>query len=73
MGYSPRGPKESNMTERLHFHFHFPISKLNEVGPLLHPGGLPSIGLHRVGHDGSNLSTAAAAGSYVYCSVSTIP
>ena len=21
MGYSPRGRKESNMTERLHFHF----------------------------------------------------
>ena len=22
MGYSPRGRKESDMTERLHFHFH---------------------------------------------------
>ena len=25
------------------------------------PGGLPSMGLHRVGHDGSNLAVAAAA------------
>ena len=24
------------------------------------PGGLPSMGLHRVGHDGSNLAAAAA-------------
>ena len=24
MGYSPRGRKESDTTERLHFHFHFP-------------------------------------------------
>ena len=23
VGYSPRGRKESDMTERLHFHFHF--------------------------------------------------
>ena len=23
MGYSPQGRKESDMTERLHFHFHF--------------------------------------------------
>ena len=29
MGYSPRGRKESDMTERLHFHFHF--SRSNEV------------------------------------------
>ena len=25
------------------------------------PGGLPSMGLHRVGHDGSDLAAAAAA------------
>ena len=25
------------------------------------PGGLPSMGSHRVGHDGSNLAAAAAA------------
>ena len=28
MGYSPRGRKESDMTERLHFHFHFRFSFL---------------------------------------------
>ena len=27
------------------------------------PGGLPSMGLHRVGHDWNNLSVAAAAQS----------
>ena len=27
------------------------------------PGGLPSMGLHRVGHDGSNLAAAATTGS----------
>ena len=31
------------------------------------PGGLPSMGLHRVGHDGSDLAAAAAA-----CSMITI-
>ena len=25
VGYSPRGRKESNMTERLHFHFHYDV------------------------------------------------
>ena len=28
------------------------------------PGGLPSIGLHRVGHDWSDLASAAAAAAY---------
>ena len=28
------------------------------------PGGLPSMGSHRVGHDGSNLAAAAAAISW---------
>ena len=27
------------------------------------PGGLPSMGSHRVGHDGSDLAAAAAVGS----------
>ena len=26
MGYSPRSHKESDMTERLHFHFHFNLT-----------------------------------------------
>jgi len=30
------------------------------------PGGLPSMGLHRIGHDWSNLAAAAAAWSLLY-------
>ena len=29
------------------------------------PGGLPSLGLHRVGHDWSDLAAAAAASQYI--------
>ena len=54
------------MTERLHFHalekemathssvFAWRIPEMGE------PGGLPSMGLHRVGHDLSDLAAAAA-------------
>ena len=30
------------------------------------PGGLPSMGLHRVGHDWSDLAAAAAAASFYF-------
>ena len=30
------------------------------------PGGLPSMGLHRVGHDSSDLAAAAAAAAYFH-------
>ena len=30
------------------------------------PGGLPSMGSHRVGHDSSDLATAAAAAAAVF-------
>ena len=30
------------------------------------PGGLPSVGLHRVGHDGSNLAAEAAVTTVLY-------
>ena len=30
------------------------------------PGGLPSMGSHRVGHDGSNLAAAAAAAAHIH-------
>ena len=57
MGYSPWGRYELVATERLHFHtiekevathssalaWRFPGTG--------EPGGLPSMGLHRVGHD----------------------
>ena len=35
VGYSPWGHKESNMTERLHFHFHFLKDKLSHEGEAL--------------------------------------
>ena len=61
VGCSPWGCKKSDMTERLHFHF--PLSCIGEGNgnPLQcsclenprggEPGGLPSLGSHRVGHD----------------------
>ena len=66
VGYSPRGREESDTTERLHFHFslftfHFPAleKKMATHSSVLawripwmgEPGGLPSMGSHRVGHD----------------------
>ena len=61
VGYSPWGHQESDLTEQLHFHFS--LSCIGE-GNATHssvlawripgtgePGGLPSMGLHRVGHD----------------------
>ena len=69
VGCSPWGCKESDMTER--FHFHFSLSCIGEGNgnPLQcsclenpgvgEPGRLPSLGLHRVGHDWSDLAVAA--------------
>ena len=61
MGCGPWGHEESDRTERLHFHFS--LSCIGE-GNATHssvlawripgtgePGGLPSMGSHRVGHD----------------------
>ena len=70
VGYSPWGRKESDTTERLHFHFHFHALE-KEVAThssvfawrilgMGEPGGLPSMGSHRVGHDCSDLAAAAA-------------
>ena len=71
---SPRGCEESDMTERLHFHFSLscigegngnPLQcsawRISETGE---PGGLLSMGSHRVGHDGSDSAAAAAAASH---------
>ena len=61
VGCSPWGRKESDTTEWLHFHF--PLSCIGEgndnplqglawrIPGMGEPGGLPSMGLHRVGHD----------------------
>ena len=61
VGCSPRGREESDMTERLHFHFSLscigegngnsPQCSYWRIPEMAGPGGLPSMGLHRVGHD----------------------
>ena len=68
---SPWGREESDMTERLHFHFSLSCIGEGNGNPFQcscwripgtgEPGGLPSMGSHRVGHDRSNLEAAAAA------------
>ena len=71
-GCSPWGCEESDMTEWLHFHFSLsyigegngnPLqcSCLGRIPGMGEPGGLPSMGSHRVGHDWSNLAAVAAA------------
>ena len=61
VGYSPWGREESDTTERLHLHFSLscigegngnPLQRSCPENPRMgEPGGLPSIGSHRVGHD----------------------
>ena len=59
MGCSPWGCKESDTTERLHVHFHALEKEMATHSSVLawripgtaEPGGLPSVGSHRVGHD----------------------
>ena len=70
VGCSPWGHEESDMTERLHFHFS--LSCIGEgngnhssvlawrIPGMGEPGGLPSMGSHRVGHNWSDLAAAAA-------------
>ena len=59
VGYGPWGRKQLDTTERLHFHFHALEKKMATHSSVLawripgtgEPGGLPSMGSHRVGHD----------------------
>ena len=62
MGCSPRGRKELDTTERLSdftFHFHALEKEMATHSSVLawrilgtaEPGGLPSMGSHRVGHN----------------------
>ena len=70
VGRSPWGLKELDTTERLHFHFSLSCIGEGNGNPLqcsclenprmAKPGGLLSMGLHRVGHDWSDLAAAAA-------------
>ena len=71
VGCSPWGREESDATEWLHFHFSLSCIGEGNSNPLqcsclenprdAEPGGLPSMGSHRVGHDWSDLAAAAAA------------
>ena len=68
VSYSPWGRKESDMTEQLHFHFSLTCIGEGNGNPLQcsclenpregEPGGLPSMGSHRIGHDWSDLAAA---------------
>ena len=61
VGCSPWGRWESDTTERLHFHYSLSCIGEGNGNPLQcsclenprdgEPGGLPSMGSHRVGHD----------------------
>ena len=59
VGCSPWGREELDTTERLHFHFHALEKEMATHSSVLawripgtgEPGGLPSMGSHRVGHD----------------------
>ena len=56
---SPWGCEESDTTNQLHFHFHALEKEMATHSSVLawripgtgEPGGLPSIGSHRVGHN----------------------
>ena len=71
VGCGPWGRKESDTTKRLHFHFSLHALEKEmathssvlawRIPETAEPGGLLSLGSRRVGHDWSNLATAAAA------------
>ena len=86
VGCSPWGSEESDTTERFHLTFHFLAleKEMAAYSSVLawripgtgEPGGLPSMGSHRVRHDWSDLAAAAAACgqycSFVFCFKSTL-
>ena len=68
VGCSPWGHEELDTTEQLHFHFSLVLEKEMATHSNVlawripgtgEPGGPPSAGSHRVGHDWSNLAAAA--------------
>ena len=75
MGCSPWGLEESDTTERLHFYLHALEKEMATHSSVLawripgmgEPGGLPSMGSHRAGHDRSDLAAAAAASKHSRC------
>ena len=70
VGCRPWGSEESDTTERLHFHFSLSCIGEGNGNPLRCsclenprdgvPGGLPSMGSHRVRHDWRDLAAATA-------------
>ena len=73
VGCSSWGREESDTTERLHFHAlekematHSCVLAWRIPGTG-EPGGLPSMGSHRVGHDWSDLAAAAYHLAYGWC------
>ena len=70
VGCSPWGHEESDTTEWLHFDFHVLEKEMATHSSVLawripgtgEPGGLSSMGSHRVGHDWSDLAAAAGCG-----------
>ena len=59
VGCSPWGHEDSDMNAQLHFHFHALEKEMATHSSVLawrisgtgEPGGLPSMGSHKVGHD----------------------
>ena len=74
MGCSPWGREELGTTERLHFYFSLSCIGEGNGNPLQcsclenprdgEPGGLPSMGSHRVGHDYSDLAAATILSAF---------
>ena len=81
VGCSPWGCEESDMTEQITFtlHFHALEKEMATHSSVLawgipgtgEPGGLPSMGSHRVRHDWSDAAAAAAAAAAVQLAVLT--
>ena len=71
VGFSPWGREESEQLSDFTFTFHFHALEKEmathssvlgwRIPGTAEPGGLPSMGWHRVGHYGSNAAAAAAA------------
>ena len=72
---SPWGRGELETTERLHFHFSLSCIGEGSGKPLQcsclenprEPGGLPSMGSHRVGHDWSDSSSSKRNWAAIQC------
>ena len=82
VGCSPWGREESDTTKRLHFHFSLSCIGEGNGNPLQcsclenpgagKPGGLVSMGSHRVGHDWSDLAVAAKCFKVFLCQHHTL-